>query len=175
MVGRPASAWQRAFPGGSGVTGCCRPDDVAQVTGQSACRARGVLGQIEEVVQIRDQHSQDCTGQARDLAPLVVRMRRLTGVGNVATFPSPVGPRNSRFARAQRFRPKAPGIVGPIRHAWKVRPHLCSRITQSARPDRLTVWHGNKSIEKLMEYGGRSGRDGFIRIEIRAYLQRSAG
>ncbi len=32
-AGRAAPAWQRAFPGGSGVTCCCRPDDIAQVPG----------------------------------------------------------------------------------------------------------------------------------------------
>ena len=55
-VGWAAPARQRAFPRGSGVTGCGRPDDVAQVLGQSACRAWRVRGQVEEVVQIGDQH-----------------------------------------------------------------------------------------------------------------------
>jgi hypothetical protein len=55
-VSRAASARQRAFPGGAGVT--CRggPDDVAQVCGQSPGRAGGVLGQVEEVVQVGDHH-----------------------------------------------------------------------------------------------------------------------
>jgi hypothetical protein len=61
-VARPALARQRALPGGSGVTCCCRPDDVAQVPGQPACLAWRVAGQIEEVVQVGGQHSQDCTG-----------------------------------------------------------------------------------------------------------------
>ncbi len=40
---------------------------------------------------------------------------------------------------------------------------------------RLACAGQNKSIEKLMEYGGRSARDRFIRVEIRAYPQSSVG
>src|SRR5260370_42513130 len=61
-VAGTALAWQRALPSGSDITCCCRPDDVAQVPGQPAGRAWRVAGQIEEVVQVGDQHSQDCTG-----------------------------------------------------------------------------------------------------------------
>ena len=48
-MGRSAPAGQRTFPRGSDVTRCCCPHDVAQVLGQSAGRARRVLGQVEEV------------------------------------------------------------------------------------------------------------------------------
>ena len=62
-MGRSAPAGQRTFPRGSDVTHCCCPHDVAQVLGQSAGRARRVLGQVEEVSKVGDQHSRDCTAK----------------------------------------------------------------------------------------------------------------
>ena len=55
-VGGSASARQGAFPGGAGISGggCC--DDAGQVLAEPACWARGVGGQVKEVVQIGDQH-----------------------------------------------------------------------------------------------------------------------
>lgn len=58
-VAGPAATRQRGLPGGSGVTSTRRPHDVAQLFGQPACRSWGVLGKVEEVVQVGDQHSPD--------------------------------------------------------------------------------------------------------------------
>jgi AcrR family transcriptional regulator len=55
-MGRPASARQRAYPRTAGIAGCGCPDDVAQVLRQATCGTGRVLGQVEEVVQVGDQH-----------------------------------------------------------------------------------------------------------------------
>ena len=46
-----------ALSQGCGITGCCRPNNVAQVLGQSACGPGRVGRQVEEVVQVGDHHS----------------------------------------------------------------------------------------------------------------------
>ena len=55
-VGGSASARQCAFPSGASISGGCRCDDAGQVFAEAACWGRGVIGQVEEVLQIGDQH-----------------------------------------------------------------------------------------------------------------------
>jgi hypothetical protein len=55
-VGRATSARQRALPGGSGVTGCCRPNDVAHVFGQATRGTWGALREVQDAVQVGDEH-----------------------------------------------------------------------------------------------------------------------
>ena len=92
-VGWSASARQGGLPGGCGVACCCRPNDVAQVLGQSACRAGGVLGQIEKVVQVSDKHFRRLyrPRSRRSLLPVAVSRRPVAGGRG------PAGRRSCRF------------------------------------------------------------------------------
>ena len=63
-VGRSASAWQRAFPGGAGIAGCGRPDDVAQVLGQATCGPGVSSGKSRKWCRSVTNIPQDCTGRS---------------------------------------------------------------------------------------------------------------
>lgn len=55
-VGRSAPAGQSGLPRGVGVAGAGCGDDAGEVLGELACRPGGVGAQVEEVLQIGDQH-----------------------------------------------------------------------------------------------------------------------
>ena len=63
-------------------------------------------------------------------------------------------------------------------HSRKVTSRTCAHaITLSANwpYPALTARRGYKSTEKLMEHSGRSGGDGFVRVEVATYPQRGVG
>ncbi len=64
-VARAAHAQQRAGPSDVDVTSRCHVDDAAEELGKSPCRARCLVRQIQEVVQVGNQHASDCTEQVR--------------------------------------------------------------------------------------------------------------
>ena len=55
-VGRSAPAVQRGYPAGAGCASGGGPHNIAQVVRQAACGPRRVFGQVQEVMQVGDQH-----------------------------------------------------------------------------------------------------------------------
>jgi hypothetical protein len=74
---------------------------------------------------------------------------------------------------ADSGQPSAPGG-----HSRRVTGRTCAHaITLSANwlYPGLTARRGYKSTEKLMKHSGRSGGDGFVRVEVAAYPQSGEG
>jgi hypothetical protein len=71
--------------------------------------------------------------------------------------------------------------MGAVSLAYYEAMALLDHFDSAARPAIATQTRfgeppgADKSIEKLMEHSGRSGRNGFVRVEIRAYLQSGVG